>query len=240
MPRTRNLEHVDGACCVCVTEEGRALLVCVRVLLALLALQSLLVLVACSSAGSSPEESGDSFSVSQAPGAAGHGSAPPGAFVRECGTDVWGDLGARKRWLPRSILVGPFAFVWIRDAARAPGRTRAYQARQVAFKILALIKRGHEATVTVPASERSHVALSYDPSKWSEYPTVANGERMVTFRACEREGAGSSSWRGATQFNGAINVPRPHCVLLDVRVGERGPIRHIKAAFGKGACRRRA
>jgi hypothetical protein len=94
------------------------------------------------------------------------GSAPHSAFVRECGSDVWGDLGERKRWRPRSILLGPFAFVWIRDAAQAPGRTRAYQARQVAFKILALVKRGHEVTVTVPASERRHVALSYDPSKW--------------------------------------------------------------------------
>jgi hypothetical protein len=134
-------------------------------------------------------------------------------------------------------VVGPFAFVWIRDAAQAPGRRRAYQARQVAFKVLALVKRGHEVTVTVPPSERSHVALSYDRSKWSEYPTIVNGERTVTFRACERE-AESSSWRQATQFNGAIIVPRPHCVLLDVRVGEQAPIRQIKTPFGEGACRR--
>jgi hypothetical protein len=103
--------------------------------------------------------------------------------VRECGTDVYGDLGGRRRWQPRSILVGPFALVWIRDAAQAPRPRRAYQARQVAFKILALVKRGHEVTVTVPLSERRHVALGYDPSRWSEPPTVANGERMVTFRA---------------------------------------------------------
>lgn len=204
------------------------------VLLVLLSLSLLTLAAACSSGTPSAGSPGSSSTHDQA--AALEASAPYGAFVRECGTDVWGDLGERKRWRPRSILVGPFAFVGIRDAAQAPGRTRAYQARQVAFKILALVKRGHEVTVTVPASERRHVALSYDPSTWSDYPTVANGERMVTFRACEREGAGSSTWRRATQFNGAIIVPRPHCVLLDVRVGERGPSQRTKAAFGKGAC----
>jgi hypothetical protein len=212
----------------------------VRMPLVLLVLLSVLALAACSFIGRSPEEARDSASRSQARAAGGQGTAPPAAFVRECGTDVYGDLGSRRRWQPRSILVGPFAFVWIRDAAQAPRSRRAYQAQQVAFKILALVKRGHEVTVTVPVSERRHVALGYDPSKWSEPPTVANGERMVTFRACEREGAGSSSWRRATQFNGGILVPRPHCVLLGVRVGERGPVRRIKAAFGKGACRRLA
>ncbi len=201
----------------------------------LVLLLSLLGLAACSSDGGSPAEERAASSRSQ-PEAAARGDAPPRAFLRECGTDVYGDLGARRRWQPRSILVGPFAFVWIRDAAQAPGRKRAYQARQVAFKVLALVKSGHEVTVTVPASQRSHVALSYDPAKWSMYPTVANGERIVTFRACEREGTAPSSWRQATQFNGGINVPRPHCVLLDVRVGGRGPPQRIRAAFGKGAC----
>lgn len=222
-----------------VTEEGRAVPVCVRMPLARLVLLTLLALAACSSGGRSPTETRGASSLGQAR-AEGQGYAPPGAFIRECGTDVYGDLGARRRWRRRSIVVGPFAFIWIRDAAQAPGRRRPYQARQLAFKILALVKRGQEVTVTVPVSERSHVALGYDPSTWSEPPTVGNGERAVTFMACERDGVGSLSWRRATQFNGVIIVPRPHCVVLDVRVGEQGPLRRIKAAFGKGACRRPA
>jgi hypothetical protein len=202
--------------------------------LRVLVLSPLTVAVSCSE-GASPEDERVASSSSRA--VVGNGHAPAEVFVRECGTDVWGDLGPRKRWQRRSIIVGPFAFVWIRDAAQAPAGTRAYQARQVAFKILAVIKRGHEVTVTVPTSQRRHVALSYDPSKWGRYPSVANGERMVIFQACEREGVGSSSWRRATQFNGAISVPRPHCALLDVRVGDGGPIRRIKAAFGRQTCR---
>jgi hypothetical protein len=181
MPRTLTSERLDEACQrVCVTEEGRALPAGTRVLLVLLALPSVLALAACSSGGSAPEETGSASSVRQASAGAEHRPEQSGAFVRACGTDVWGDLGPRNRWLRRSILVGPFAFVWIRDAAQAPGRRREYQARQIAFKVLALIKRGHQATVSVPASERNDVALSYDPSKWSRYPTVANGEQIVS------------------------------------------------------------
>jgi hypothetical protein len=235
MPRTRKLSGLDeprGR--IWVTEKGPAVAACVRMPLVLLVLVSLLALpAACSSNGRSPEETRGS-SLSQARAAAGHGRGPPGAFVRECASGVRGNLGSRRRWQPRSIRVGPFAFFPIRDAAQAPRQRRSYQARQVAFKIIALVKRGHQVTVTVPVSERSHVALSYDPSKWSRPPTVARGERMVTFWACERKGAGSSSWAWATQFNGAIIVPRPHCVVIQVRVGERGPIRRIKAPFGRG------
>jgi hypothetical protein len=161
----------------------------------------------------------------------------PGAFVRECGTDVYGDLGKPSRWQRRSIVVGPFALVWIRDAARAPARKRAYQARQVAFKVLAVVKSGREVVLAVPPFERNHVALGYDPSKWDKFPTVANGEQTVIFVACERDEAESTSWSRATQFNGAIIVPRPHCVVLDVRVGEHGPLQRIKTPFGRGACR---
>jgi hypothetical protein len=224
---------------VSVTEEECAVPVSVRMPLVLLVFLSLLA-GACSCSGSSSEETQGSSSLSQARAAVRQGSAPSGAFVRGCGTDVYGDLGARRRWQRGSIVVGPVAFVGIRYAAQAPARRRLYQARQVAFKVLALVKRGHEVTVTVPASERSYVALSYDPSKWSEPPTVANGQWMVTFTACEGEGLNSASWRLATQFNGAIIVPRPRCVALAVRMGERGPIRRIDAAFGKGECMRSA
>jgi hypothetical protein len=113
---------------------------------------------------------------------------------------------------------------------------RAYQARQVGFKVLALVKRGHEVAVTVPVFERRHATLLYDPAKFGGPPTVANGDWRVTFRACEREESGSSSWRQATQFNGGLTVPRPDCVRLDVRLGERGPTRRIRASFGKGVC----
>ena len=98
-------------------------------------------------------------------------------FVRSCGTDVWGDLGPVRRWQRQSIVVGPFALVWIRRARTATTASirRAYRAGQGAFKILAVVERGHEATVTVPLGERGHVALLYDPSAFNRAQTVANG-----------------------------------------------------------------
>jgi hypothetical protein len=49
-----------------------------------------------------------------------------------------------------------------------------------------------------------------------------------------------TSWSAATQFHGEIIVPRPHCVVLDVRVGKDGPLRRIKTPFGRGVCRTQA
>jgi hypothetical protein len=195
---------------------------------------------ACSSGQDSRVEGRSTSSVPEASAADGEVSVP-GTFVRECGTHVYGDLGKPSRWQRRSIVVGPFALVWIRDAARAPARTRAYQARQVAFKVLAVVKSGREVVLSVPPFERDHVALGYDPSKWHRFPTVANGEQTVIFVACRFVTlAEPTSWSAATQFHGEIIVPRPHCVVLDVRVGKDGPLRRIKTPFGRGVCRTQA
>jgi hypothetical protein len=73
------------------------------------------------------------------------------------------------------------------------------------------------------------------------FPTVANGEQTVIFVACRFVTlAESTTWSSATQFNGEIVVTRPHCVVLDVRVGQHGPLRRIKTPFGRDACRTQA
>jgi hypothetical protein len=159
------------------------------------------------------------------------------AFVRTCASEVSGDLGPPRHWQPTSILVGPFAFVWIRQAAAAKAHDvlQAYRAGQGAFKVLALIKFGHQVTVTVPTSESEHVALLYTPSLYQPQ-TVANGEQAVTFQACPGAASGSGSWVRATQFNGGIIVDSPRCVTLTIRVAKDGASRRITAPFGTGAC----
>jgi hypothetical protein len=160
-------------------------------------------------------------------------------FLRSCGTDVWGDLGPVRRWQRQSIVVGPFAFVWIGQARTATTASirRAYRAGQGAFKILALVKRGYEVTVTVAPGERRHVALLYDPSAFNRAQTVANGEDAVTFRACPPSpGARPRSWSAATQFNGGIIVDSPRCARLTIRVSRDGPPRRIAAPFGPVSC----
>jgi hypothetical protein len=161
-------------------------------------------------------------------------------FVRACGTDVWGDLGPARRWQRSSVVVGPFAFVWIRQAREATRASiaRAYRAGRGAFKILAVIQRGREATVVVPRGERRHVALLYDLAAFNRPQTVANGEQAVTFRACPPStGARAQDWAAATQFNGGIVVDSPRCVRLSIRVADDGPARLIAAPFGPVSCK---
>jgi hypothetical protein len=160
-------------------------------------------------------------------------------FVRSCGTDVWGDLGPVRRWQRQSIVVGPFAFAWIRQARRTTAASihRAYRAGQGAFKILAVVQRGYEVTVTVPAGERRHVALLYDPSAFDRAQTVNHGEQAVVFRACPPStDARPQDWSAATQFNGGIIVDSPRCVRLTIRVSKDGPARMIAAPFGPVSC----
>jgi hypothetical protein len=181
-----------------------------------------------------------SLAVVAATAAAGRSPAGLSAspFVRSCGTDVYGDLGSVRRWQRQSIVVGPFAFVWIRQAREATRASiaRAYRAGQGAFKILAVIKRGHEVTVTVPSGERRHVALLYDRSAFDRAQTVANGERAVIFRACPPSaGSRPQDWAAATQFNGGIIVDSPRCVRLTIHVSG-GPTRLIAAPFGPVSC----
>jgi hypothetical protein len=163
-------------------------------------------------------------------------SAP--AFVRSCGTDVYGDLGPVRSWQRQSIVVGPFALDPIRAARKATPASirRAYRAGQGAFKILAVIQRGHEVTATVPPAERRHVALLYDESAFNRAQTVAHGEQAVVFRACPPSaGARSQEWSAATQFNGGVIVDSPRCVRLRIHV-RGGPTRMVATPFGPVSC----
>lgn len=77
----------------------------------------------------------------------------------------------------------------------------------------------------------------YDPSKWPDRNAyrVAEGDRSMTFRACEGEfGVRPHDY---TQFNGAFVVAGPGCVPVDFWVTGRS--RHYRAnlSFGAGRCR---
>jgi hypothetical protein len=161
-------------------------------------------------------------------------ASPP--FVRACGTDVYGALGPPARWQPHSLVAGALAFDGIGYARNLSAHAieRAYRSGQGAFKTLVLVRRGQQVTVSVPADERGHVALYYDPAAHGAQ-TVAHGEQIVTFRACPPSGTGSQAWSRATQFNGGIIVDAPRCVRLEVRT-DAGPARSVRAAFGRGAC----
>ena len=157
-----------------------------------------------------------------------HIHVPAGTFVRGCGSAVDGALGPLTKWSKSSIIVGSFALVWIRQAARVPAsRFREPQA----VKILALVKAGHPTLVTVPEQERRHVSLLYDPNATvgNRY-RVQDGEESVEFEPCP----GGASWAAATQFNGGVIVAGGRCVTLTVTQANES--RRIRSAFGKRTC----
>jgi len=157
--------------------------------------------VGCTSSGraASPTPSNPSPTTSHSP-------AEASGFVRDCGTSVSGNLGAKKQWERSSVVVGPFALVWIRHYA-PPG---AMNFSQPVAKVLALVKQGHQVALWVPKGERRDVTLIYNLSKGTAFP---DGNPLVTFQACEK---GNASWASATQFNGGIYVAHPMCVTLFV------------------------
>lgn len=112
--------------------------------------------------------------------------AAPDGLVRGCASAVFGDPN-----LDNASIVGPLALVGVREAATLEPRAfRERQGRLQAIKVLAVVMGAEDVTVTVPPSERAHVALLYDPrarGNRNGFPFSA-GHARVTFRACPSGG----------------------------------------------------
>jgi hypothetical protein len=161
---------------------------------------------------------------------------PPGAFVRTCQDSVYGDLG--DGWRTRSVVVGPLAFVALRDAATQPASDfRRRDGRYQGLKALAVVEAGAIVTVTVPAAERRHLALLYDPAAWREDNRyrIADGDTAVTFRSCPP--AQTPPGAGGTQFNGGFLVDGPRCATLEVSTPAWKAPWRVTVSFGAGRCR---
>jgi hypothetical protein len=171
-----------------------------------------------------------------APAATASGrSLPDGTtpFVRRCQNEAEGEWGGdlTKDWRRRSVIVGPLAFVALREYASTPASDYAPRGdRFPALKVLAVLERGQTVTVAVTADQRPHAALIYDASKWTAdgYLPLRAGDPAVTFIACKV---------GDTQFNGGFLVDRPRCLDLEVWVADATRPRPIRVSFGAGRCR---
>jgi hypothetical protein len=101
---------------------------------------------------------------------------------------------------------------------------------------VAVVAQGQTVTVAIPASQRRHAALIYDPSKWTSdgLTRLQDGDPAVTFQACK---AGASPYGAAeTQFNGGFLVVGPRCVDLAVWVNNASQPQTIRVSFGAGRC----
>ena len=141
-----------------------------------------------------------------------------------------GNLWPKSHWQETSAVVGPFAFVWIRQYANVSA-LHFHNGSPPVAKVLALVKQGQQITVAVPDSERETVALLYRPGA----PLgLRGGEPLVTFQACNY---GNTSWAQATEFNGGIYVAKPMCLslLVSVNGGQLEPI-DVPIGLGRRTC----
>jgi hypothetical protein len=173
--------------------------------------------------------------ASPAPAATAPGrSLPDGTkpFVRRCQNEAEGEWGGElfKDWRRTSVIVGPLAFVALREYASLPAGDYAPRGdRFPALKVLAVLDRGQTVTVAVAADQRPHAVLIYDASKWTAdgYLPLRAGDPAVTFIACKV---------GDTQFNGGFLVDRPRCLDLEVWVADAARPRPVRVSFGAGPC----
>jgi hypothetical protein len=166
------------------------------------------------------------------------GPAAGAGFVATCAVSVDVDGPLPSDWQQTSVTVGPLTFFGIRIAASEPPSDFAGGGLWVA-KALVVVAPGHEATVSVPASDAGGEALLYDPSQFAATGgyTLADGEQTVTFQACPPDGStqpppGSPA---GTEFAGGFLAPGPTCVSLDVQA-DGGPATRVQLPIGKGTC----
>ena len=164
-------------------------------------------------------------------------AASAGAFVRTCESSVYGDLGGG--WRAQSVVAGPLTFVALRYAATQPAADfRPRGGRYQGLKALAVVAAGATVTLTVPAAERRHLSLLYDPDAWDEVGgyRIADGDTAVTFQSCPP--AQLPSGAVGTQFNGGFLVAGPRCATLEVATPAWRTPRRVTVSFGAGRCRR--
>jgi len=211
---------------------------------ALAAAGLVVALAACTAeepAGSTAAPPAPTTVASTRPPAGQHASRsarPAGAFVRTCESSVYGDLG--DGWRTQSVVVGPLAFVALRAAATQPAVDfRRWGGRYQGLKALAVVKAGTTVTLTVPATERRHLSLLYDPADWKENNQyrLGDGDTAVTFQSCQPEQTPLGA--DGTHFNGGFLVAGARCATLEVSTPQWRTPRRVTVSFGAGRCQGR-
>jgi hypothetical protein len=130
----------------------------------------------------------------------------------------------------RDLVVGPLALVGGRVSSSAQD-----VARFGGMKYPAVLRAGHRAVVEIAKGESATTSLFYaDADHGSARTGVADGSRVVDFRSCPPERAGSRyGGRRATFWSGFVLASKPRCVHLRIWVdGARTP-RHARIELGR-------
>jgi hypothetical protein len=100
-------------------------------------------------------------------------------------------------------------------------------------KYPALVRAGHRAVVEVVRSESRTTSLLYADHDAHGGRDVSDGDRVVDFRSCSRDKAGSSyGGREATFWSGFALTSRPRCVHLRVWVDRERTPRRVRIPVG--------
>lgn len=132
---------------------------------------------------------------------------------------------------PASVVVGPFAFSHLRNAATASADNIK---RHGGWKSPAVLRIKHRALVTIDKGSRSYARLAY---------THAGGAFRrepfaMRFVACTKasEALSDADGKPVTFWSGFFVVNKvPACVGIKIKV-DRRRARHYRIAIGPGAC----
>jgi hypothetical protein len=135
------------------------------------------------------------------------------------------------------VSAGPLTLAFF-EAVAEPGRFAPIKRPSTyrSIKILALLPSGTTATLSVPVSERRHVALLYRRPilRQGEPVRVSDGDAAVTFKACTEgefvDGVGTAG--PTTIFGGGFVVAGARCASLILRVEGRPEPLTFRVPFG--------
>jgi hypothetical protein len=132
---------------------------------------------------------------------------------------------------PTSVVVGPLAFVALRDMRTV---TKENIAAHGGFKSPVLVRPGHRVTVSIDPPARSFARLRYSHHGERPFARLPHTIRLV---ACDRARAGSDvDGSPVTFWSGFFELRRaPACVPVTVTVDHRAP-RHLRLSVAHGAC----
>ncbi len=135
-------------------------------------------------------------------------------------------------WRKGTLTVGPISFLNLPlYAGVSPGwfKPKVSYEDAVFAKVLVIVRRSHEVTVSIPRRFQGDLALAYSGGTDR---LIADGETAVTFRACA-PGESQFGDHPATQFAGGFLVAGPRCALMQVSADGQ-PASTVALSFGAG------
>ncbi|MGH8937227.1 MAG: hypothetical protein ACRDXD_13370 [Acidimicrobiia bacterium] len=151
------------------------------------------------------------------------------ALVNTCERAISGGPGTGN-WRENAVVQGSLAFIGLADSdpRKWVALDRPHQGRYEAIKSPVTLEAGATVTVVVPDSERTSLALLYDPeARGSGMYSVEEGQGAVTFQACEgRE----------TAWAGGFVVAGRRCTTIDLYFEDIDEPSGVVISFGAGDC----